>query len=467
MRTSRNTRNTPTIIGRPISDGIERSIEGERFVIVFGMEDVPWKEDPSVAFPDDIDILMDAVDIRLHESGEEDFKRVSFNDNRWVVGGETYKFNDFPADMAVKVKKYVLFSFISHDRPAYATVQGHLDVLRRFYREFFKMLPYKTFLRINTDNILESIEKMKTTSNSKMLILEQLEKFYSFLMSNYPEDDYNINMKLLNMKKRHYATKANKLKGINKRASIPEEYFLRIQMKCIEVARNSGAPYRDRVTACVVLLFSWLGLRPNEVPWIKADDLNRNVKNDMEFHTVWYRSPKNGIRLFEVYCFPMALEAFRILQEIRKRCSNIHHNEYLIVYGAEQGRDRVSTDVLNLEYTNFLITYLPELTEREWPGLEKVTGHGLASGKKISRPSFYTYRVHLFNYLCQKGFDIHWIERNMGHIAACMKGYYYRTKPGELEEVNKTVIQSVDSNTSGMSAVASLLKTRIESLKNE
>jgi len=463
-RTSGQIRYTPSIIGRNYADGIERSIEGERYALVFGLfEDVPWKEDSSAAFPEDIEILMDAVDIRLRETEGEAYEKIPFWDKRWKIHNVEYKFESFPADMEVKVKKYVLYNFISHEKPAYVTIQGHLDELRRYYKALFELFPYKTFGRIHTDNIINCVQKMKATSNTRASMLESVIEFYSFLITNYPDEKFDINMQQIQMKRKYYAGRASRNRGSNQRPSIPEELFLTIQMKCIEVARNPGAPYRDRVTACIILIFSWLGLRPNEIPWLKPDDLNRCIKEGMEFHTSWYRSPKNGMRLFEVYCFPLAFEAIKILIDIRRRSANINDNEYLIVYDGAQGKGRVEKKTIDLEYTNFLVTYLKEAVERDWPGMKKVTGHGLARGKKISRPCLYSYRVHQYNFLMEHNFDEYWVERNMGHLSAGMRGVYYRNKDNKGIEMCRQITMNIGEASSGhtVSDVTSLLESQL------
>lgn len=463
-RTSKQIRYTPSIIGRNYADGIERSIEGERYALVFGLfEDVPWTEDSSAAFPEDIEILMDAVEIRLRESEGEAFAKIPFWDKRWKIRNVEYKFEGFPADMEVKVKKYVLYNFISHEKPAYVTIQGHLDELRRFYKALYELFPYKTFGRIHTENIINCIQKMQATSSTRASMLESISEFYSFLITNYPEEKFDINMQQIQMKKKHYGIKAARNRGTNQRPTIPEELFLTIQMKCIEVARNPGAPYRDRVTACIILMFSWLGLRPNEIPLLKPDDLNRCQKDGKEFYTIWYRSPKNGGRLFEVYCFPLAFEAIKTLIGIRRRSANINGNEYLIVYDGAQGKDMVEKKTMDLEYTNFLVTYLKNEIEKDWPGLAKVIGHGLAHDHKISRPCLYSYRVHLYNYLIDKGFDEYWVERNMGHIAASMRSVYYRNKDRKGIEMCKQINLNIGETTSGhtVADVTSLLESQL------
>jgi len=412
-------------------DGAIRHYDpNDGYRIVFHIiQNTPWVDDSSEAFGgiEDIEQWMDATNIHLQGFAE----CVDFRSNTWIFEEHLFNFWPFPEEARTKIKKFVQYLLIPPLGLALSTVSTYIRKFARIFKHLDSRVP---FSELTDTDYLESLKLMDTSARVRADLLRTLIRFYSFLIANYPQESFWVDLKVLEREQKYEESVANHVKGKERKGSIPTLLWLKIQKRCIEVMRNIHKSAEDRIIACVILLYSWLGLRPEEVPLLTVDSLRIVAVNGKDYSLIWYQSPKLNMRWDLVFGFPLAVEAIMTIRELRQRFV-AEGNPYLIppFNPAKSKLPYFTSEQIHECTQSWFYKYMKRDMLRKWEGLPKVW---ISSPRVyISAPSLYRFRVYLCTYLVDKGFDPYWVERNMGHLSQTMRGVYYRSKSGTMTNI--------------------------------
>lgn len=415
--------------------GINREADFRRYVFVYGIiEDVPWDEDESEAFDGNIEALKEAVELGLNRRGEQVVK-IPFNDDRWHIDDTTFVFEDLPAGLEVKVRKFVLFQIINHNWKAYATINGYLRRIRRFFTMYGKANPDFIFNYIHSSDIRRFFDGSGLSSSTKSIILFSLTLFFQFIKNNYKKEYFSMDMDDLNALKNETDNAAAAVRTKREYPTIPDRLFYQIHFKCMDLIRDAETPFDDKVIACMIIIFLWTGLRKKEVRLLRRHCLMERKEEDTVLQFYEYRSPKNRGRVSPCLLFPAALEALRVLEELQTRHDAVSRTDYLISLWNNMENKPESSESIQNSYDRFCIKHLSDICSQPFEGMSRVCRRSTV----IYRPSFYCFRVHLCTYLIDHGYDERWVEGHLGHISSMIRGKYYRMRESTRSEMHEDV----------------------------
>lgn len=418
--------------------GVNREADFRRQVYVYKIiANIPWTVDESEAFDADAELMKRTVEESLNRR-QETVNSVPYDAPQWVLDEVKFKFEDLPVDLYHKARKFVLYEIITHDWRELTTIKSHLYSITRFFKLYRKEHPNALASYIHAEDIISFIDGTIIAPTSKHNILSVLCRFYTFWGLNYVRERQPVEVSVLKnyITQLHREEQAYREKG--QYPTIPDKVFYQMHFRMMELIRNPRTPFDEAVTACMVELYMWTGLRPKEIRCLRRGCLIMQHEDGKEMPFYEYLSHKNGNRAQTIFLFPSAEEALKRLEALQTRRENVFITDYLISFWDHQENTPMSYDKLFRAYGNLLCKYMPEELAKPHPDLSKFVGCGYVT---IYRPSFYTFRVHLCTYLVDHGLDERWVEAHLGHLSEAIRGTYYRMKEWRRIETKRQVAE--------------------------
>ncbi len=281
--------------------------------------------------------------------------------------------------------------------------------------------------------ILISEHNSHNTNGYKGTILR---RFLYFESAINDRDKNHLNLGDLDLfikEERRLGIKARKLR---KYPSIPEALVTIMQRKALAVMNSPNEPHNMRVAACCIIIQIWLGLRPIELVLLRKKDYYQENAYGKQMSYCLYRSPKNKMKSFPIYCFPLAAQAIETALQLARDNGGESVENLLFIIHNDKPSSLTSKSLSRLLDT-FYVRYLLDEVKLPWDGL---SSHK-RNGQIIYSPSLYQFRVHLCTYLYDKGISRGWIEQNMSHLDSLSYGYYYR-REDELRQKDREGVTS-------------------------
>lgn len=415
--------------------GIHREEEFRRIVVVYGvMADIPWEEDESEAFDADIELMRSSVEESLTKRGEE-IKHIPYKAIVWHLNGTNLSFKGFNDDMFHKARKFALYEILSNKRPSLETIKSHVRCLSRFFSLYFKAEPNAHVRYIHVWDIISFFEGSNIALSSKCNMLTSLIKFYRFWQANYIKERLPVDIDRLTEYYSETASLYMRTKETRRYPSIPDKVFYLLHFRLMALIRNPCIPFNDAVTACIVVLHMWTGLRPKEIRCLLRGYLVQKVEQGETLYFYDYISPKNKNRRLTMLLFPAALEAIERLEALQASRDNEFVGNYLVSYWDHRFNEPESYSVVINAYNSFVCKYMADILCLSHEGFSRIEYNGIVT----YRPSLYMYRVHLCTYLIDHGLDERWVEAHLGHLSQTIRGRYYRLKEWRKEAIGERI----------------------------
>ena len=394
------------------------------------IQDVPWElacPDIFVGDPQELKTLLESV---LAERGKPPVY-IPYEAAKWVDEGVEVSFHGFFGDLYNPIRLFCLYERVRPDWRSWSTIASYVRLLRKFFTGLGMESELFRLNYIHENDVLRYFEESTLSVSKKWIMSFAVLEFFRFLQANTPTGLIRMDLKVLedyfeplNAEYRHYL-------ACRQFPSIPDRVFYEIHFRMLEIMRDVHAGYYRRVMACVVLIFMWSGLRPQDVRKLLCGCVvEREEQGEiLYFYEYCCHKPKKH-KLFFVL-FPAALEAVRVLEGFH----GTDRSKYLISFDWGSSGSYVSAPGLEKKYKEFM---REEMASYYRKYKEDYEGN-LMDVLKVYQPIFYSYRVHLYTYLIDKGFDNRWIEAHLGHISRYMMGRYYRMKESSMAETRRDI----------------------------
>ena len=419
--------------------GINRELDFRRYAIVYGIiTDIPWEEDESEAFDGRTELMRKTVEAGLNQRGET-VHRLPYDAQTWNIEGTKISFKRVSDELFHKVRKFVLFELIKTDWRSPETISGHVKRISRFFNEYCSAKPYAHVKYIHTSDIINFMEDSDITLSSKSSMLSSLVEFYRFCVANYVNDTLPVDIDRLEEYRSEVNYEYYRTKEPGHYPSIPDRIFYQLHFKMMELIRNPGTPYDDAVTACMVILHMWTGLRPKEIRFLRRRCMVQYEEDGKRLSFYEGISPKNSNRVQTFLLFPAALEAIKKLEHLQVRRETVFISDYLVSFWDHQINEPESYDAVANAYNGLLCKYMAEELSVPHEDLSAARRQGVV----IYRPTFYAYRVHLCTYLIDHGYDERWVESHLGHLSETIRGRYYRMKEWRRADIRTRIVTAI------------------------
>lgn len=431
---------------------------------------IPWDKNPAFAFSDDSEAYIQAFRNVVDKLPVKDLK-ISFNDDVWNfnpyfkgINDDSYKviFTNLPDQLKDFSKFFVLYNIMSKKK--IPTTNLRYSDAKSILLNIMNFTFHKTIYVITTDDIKNEILRRNVSPITNHNLYESVYQYYYFLINNY-KLELPVEIKIIKNLGIEEKNKAKEKEEDNKLTNIPEEYYTAILKAALTKMRDKKAEYNSRVTACLIVMLTQLGLRISDLVGLTIDQLHykKLSKSGSIAYYIRYKSrkpskPRQPMLEFDIFSNDLCTEAFQTIKKIRKNCTFSKDYNYLYVLNStHNSKDEfpVPRHRFNREYKSFLLETLPDYSTREWEGITATTIYNKdAVGKKddkrisIYPPDTRQYRVHLCTALYEAGVPLAYIQKYMGHLSDYMQGYYVRPKDTYQEniEYSERVIREIAGN---------------------
>lgn len=439
---------------------------------------IPWQNNPAFAFGNDEEEYSKAFSNVLEYVPGTD-RLIKFSDDTWDfrpyykdINTNTYviRFNNSD-DFKEYLKFYVLYAI--GNKSKISTVSKRVQDFIRVINRVKEGTNHKSFSIINTDDIVSILENDDVSNSARSAWYVCLHLIYDFIYKNY-EIELPVEIDVLKEKSAHYKALSKKDERTN---NIPEELYLTIINKCIEVMNNEEINLSDRMTACMIIICSQTGLRRQDLVALKITDLksrklpvSKVTANYLHYQTRKPSKAHSDMLEFDIIASPLCVEAFNTMLSIRKN-SRYHNQPYL--YVPDNIRDikeflfPVAPHTFHKHIINFYFRYMFEETQKEWEGIDKIIySNGRDENKivQMSVPKLSQFRVHLATSLYENGVTLNYIQKYLGHLTEYMIGYYVRPKdkgPENADYAEKTITKIVGKDMTPLGLMGEDLKRNL------
>lgn len=413
------------------------------------ISDIPWNRNPAFCFTGSKNIYLEAFR-NVIEYVPNVSNRIKFDDNVW-------DFRDFFAD--INSDSYVLrFTAAGEDYRDYLkffTIYGisgksKISTIERRISDFIGLINdikshtnHDSFTLITSDDIITLIESKNVTNGRKSSLFACAHLIYDFIIKNY-NLKYAVDTNALKERSATYRKKAKQYD--DKLSNIPEEYYVDIINKAIEVLNNEAECFNTRMTAGMIILASQTGLRRQDLLGIKTDDLMKKHLpiSNVTCHYLHFQTRKpskahSDMLEFDIFASELFVEAFNKLCEIRKQCE-FSNEPYLYVLDSVQRSNNtypIMEHRFNNEYQRFFFLHMSTHANKTWEGITPTKyQQRRRDGIRLNIPSVSQFRVHLATALYNNGVSLVYIQRYLGHLSEYMLGYYVRPKDNIQENAD-------------------------------
>ena len=423
---------------RPRSDvafspfsSLNREDDLRRYAFVYTViQDVPWDEVGVGSFMGDPEKLKEAVDSVLVGRGETR-EHFSYRDEKWVDGDVVINFSGFSGELFDLVRIFVLYERVRIDWRAALTVSGYVRTLQKVFTGLGMGTDSFRLEYIHEGDIIRFFKESDYALSVKNTMTYPVKEFFEFLKVNFPEGKYRMDMNRLSTFFEGYIADYRRYLSFRHHPSIPDRVFFEIHFRMVEIMRDSCSEHNARVWACVVLIYLWSGLRPRDV---RSLLLGYVVTREEQGETLYFYEyicgkPKRHALIFVL--FPIVLEAVRTLEELH----GCDPSEKLIVFRDARHGGPVSEKSFDDRYRKFMRKEMEPFCRKAAADL----GCKVEDIRSSYFPTFYAYRVHLYTFLVDHGFDNRWVEAHLGHISESVMGTYYRMSDSKAAEMRGKV----------------------------
>ena len=410
------------------------------------ISDIPWEKAPAfstaISKDKDLEIYKKLLDITPTPDQKILFKNDVWDFSpycRLVKQTLRFDFNRLPRELRDYAKFFVLHQMTTKTKMG--TIAQKFQNFAHIYTKITEENPSKDVKSIKINDIIQAVERKNLSLSSVSQRYFAVYEMYYFLI-NHCNIDLPIVLKDLQDKYRKIRKRA--LQTNQKTPNIPEEYYTALVNKATEVMRNSDEGHDMRMTAAAVVLLTQTGLRPSDLLALTTDRLikKRLTKSGKEVHYIHYVSLKPSpagapLEEFDVYCSQLGAEAFSLMRKLRKNIEIENKGNTLFVLSKEyQSSLPYPTRVLRWAYANFVYHYLYDMCSRKWDGVS-TRKHRIKGNlyEAIQLPKLSQFRVHFFTSLYERGVNVLYIEKYMGHLSEAMAGYYARPKDTYQEDI--------------------------------
>lgn len=452
------------------------------------IDDIPWDKNPAFAFSGDTNSYMQAFKNVIDVLPVGDAK-VSFNEDVWdfnpyIKEGNAadyrFIFTDVPNEIKDYCKFFVLYGIMGKRKMP--TINIRYSNFKSVYSGICEHTSHKSIFVITTNDIKEEIVRRNDAPSTAHNLYESVYQVYDFLFKNYKlklpvelKDIKSLGIKEKNLSKQNAEE--------NKIPNIPEQYFIKILNKCLELMRNQEIDYSIRMTAAMIVILSQTGLRLGDLLCLTTNALieKKLAKSGNITHYIHYTAKKPSkahapVLEFDIFSNTLATEAFNLMIKLRKTCDNSKGHKYIYVLPTvARSKDEypLQRNRFIKEYKRLMYTYLYDDTQIEWDGITSCLYEIWNSDKKqrekvsLNIPESRQYRVHLCTALYEKGVPLVYIQRYMSHLSDYMMGYYVRPKDTYQENINysEQVIREIveeDITPLGGNLIGDDIKTNIQ-----
>lgn len=243
---------------------------------------------------------------------------------------------------------------------------------------------------------------------------------------------------------------SDNLRGYRQRESYPritDNHLNAIIDGLSHTMHNKNIPLNDRITAGIILLNTQLGLRTSEIPALKKDCLHsvENTDGKIDYYITYLsikaaRQRQEG-RIIKTICTQIAKETIEYLLLLRQQIPGLDKNPFLYVQDDNLCRAGLVIDknVLRDKYKLIMTKYLFDVSNKEWPNIEKISIKKIVKGNAIqnetveslSIPAIHSYRVTFASKLYDMGISSEYINAIMSHSpqSNCNDSYIPDAKP--------------------------------------
>lgn len=412
------------------------------------ISNIPWNKNPALCFTGKSDIYLEAFK-NVIEYVPSINERINFDNDVWDFRGF---YEDINSD------SYILhFAAAGEDYRDYLkffTIYGisgksKISTIERRISDFIGLINdikshtnHDSFSLITTDDIIALIESKNVTNSRKSSLYVCSHLIYNFIIKNY-----NLQCLIdINVLKERSATYAKKAKQYDdKLPNIPEEYYVDIVNKAIEVLNDDSERFNTRMTAGMIILASQTGLRQQDLIGIKTDDLSKKHLpiSNVTCHYLHFQTRKpskahSDMLEFDIFASELFVETFTKMCEIRKQCE-FCDEPYLYVLDAvcnSKNTYPILKHRFNLEYQRFFFLHMYNHVNKAWEGITPIIYKPTKGNDIINIPSVSQFRVHLATALYNNGVSLVYIQRYLGHLSEYMLGYYVRPKDNSQENAD-------------------------------
>lgn len=409
---------------------------------------IPWGKNPAFCFTDGSDIYEEAFK-NVIEFVPQVENRINFEDDTWDfrqlyadINSYTYiiRFNQAGNDYKEYLKFFTIYGISRKSK--ISTIEKRISDFIGLINDIKSHTNHESFPLITSDDIITLIESKNVTNSTKSSLFSSVHLIYDFIIKNY-NLKYAVDINALKERSATYTKKAKQYD--DKLPNIPEEYYVAITNKAIEILNDESICLNTRMTAGMIILASQTGLRVQDLLGIKVDDLSKRYLpiSKVTCHYLHFQTRKpskahSDMLEFDIFASELFVEAFNKLCEIRKQCE-FSNEPYLYVLDSvrcSKNTYPIMEARFSHEYQRFFFLHMSTHTNKTWEGITPIKYHPTKGKDIINIPSVSQFRVHLATALYNNGVSLVYIQRYLGHLSEYMLGYYVRPKDNSQENAD-------------------------------
>lgn len=412
------------------------------------ISDIPWNNNPALCFPDNNTTYEEAFRNVIEFTPSFD-DRIKFKDDTWDfrkfyadINSDSYILHFCSASIDYKefLKFFALYQ-ISH-KSKISTVYRRVTDFIYLISEVKTETNDKPFSLITSEDISMTIENKEVTNSRKSSLYACAHLIYDFIIKNY-NLKYPVDINALKERSATYRKKAQQYD--DKLSNIPEEYYIDIVNKAIEVLNDKSVCLNTRMTAGMIILASQTGLRRQDLLGIKKDDLlEKHLPiSNVTCHYLHFQTRKpskahSDMLEFDIFASELFVDAFTKMCEIRKQCEFCNEPYLYVLDSTHSSKNTYPiTDYrFNCEYQKFFFMHMNNHIDKTWEGITPVKYRLRKYDIILNIPSVSQFRVHLATALYNNGVSLVYIQRYLGHLSEYMLGYYVRPKDNSQENAD-------------------------------
>lgn len=443
---------------------------------------IPWESHPLFWFNKNKEEYVQSLQNLFNNKPELNLL-VDFNDDLWDFNPYYHGINDAALRISFRgfdepVKTYAKFYAMHEMFYSVKISTFHLSIsyLKSCFSRISSQSPRKAFPVIATQDFIDLVEDTEATHSHKSAVYRALGSFYRFVIQNY-HLELPVNPNKLDELSRIEGEKGREIDP--RTPNMPEAYYQAIKEKAKEVMRNPDAGHNDRSVACMLILFSQLGLRIGDLVLLEEDELRvTELKNQpLKVYYLHYKTKKNSrdydnLNTFDVVANNLTVEAFQTLVELSKAVPKKFRKKFIVTLKPRQPDPRDDYDKyplqvyqVKMDIKRFFVKYLDRECHQEWDGIEPTINNlTIKEVEPLYIPKPVQFRVYVATYYYNHHVPLTYIQRYFGHLADFMRGYYVRPKEDFLSDYQKAeeVIRSiVVDNATPIGYMGEELKNRI------
>lgn len=406
------------------------------------IQNIPWNDTSFYCFQGDNEEYKKAFQNILHKVPNTN-NMVDFADDTWDfrpyiedINSLNYVINFKSSEEANKYLKFYTIYEISKGVKI-STIKGKIGAFQSIINKIVD--EYKAFSLIMTDDLCQEVEERNIAEYRKRKYFSAIYEIYSFIIKNY-KNNLPVDIKKLKERTETYSYSTDR----NKHQDIPEGFYNSIIKTMISILNNDLLKDNKRMTAGLVIICSQTGLRVQDLLGLKTDALYEKYLpvSGVKCHYLHFQSrkPSKGntkMLEFDIFASQLCVEAFNKMLEIRKNCIYAEQPYLYVTNPIKQPKKAFpeTAEMLRSQYERIMYEFLYDEITKDWNGIQKTKSYvhndpDSPNYKETyySIPNFMQYRVHLATSLYNKGVSLTYIEKYLGHLSECMKGYYIRPK---------------------------------------